>query len=304
MHTTDSSAPLVILVVLNWNGFDDTNACLLSLRDLNYQNYRVMVVDNASSDDSPQRIAAAHPEVEIVRCERNLGVAGGYNVGIRAALAQRPAYVLPMNNDMECDPHFVRQMVATQQAWPGCGVVMPKVLYADAPDRINAAGAHVRWMASNIVMRGFQQRDGAAFAGDVELEFAPSYCLLLTYELAEQVSFDDAYFCYYDDWDFCLLVRKAGYRIVFSANARVWHKVSQSTKNSPKALRWWRVFGHSCVRYHRKHHSDRLLLRYVAWVVLRETLKGNLRSMPTFLGGIRTGMAASLSDDLRPTWSN
>ena len=299
-HTTP--APLAIFVVLNWNGFEDTHQCLNSLQKITYANYRVLVVDNASSDDSVQRIAAAHPEVTIVHCERNLGVAGGYNVGIAAALEQEPDYIVPMNNDMECDPALLSQMVATQQSWPGCGVVMPKIFYADAPDRINAAGGYTRWMRSNIVMRGYQQLDGPAFAQDVELEFAPSYCLLLTRDLAEQVRFDDAYFCYYDDWDFCLLVRNAGYRIVFSAQAHIWHKVSRSTKNSPNSLRWWRVFGHSCVRYHRKHHNDALLLTYVAWVVVRETLKGNLRSMPTFLAGIRTGMMASLSDDLRPAW--
>ena len=58
------------------------------------------------------------------------------------------------------------------------------------------------------------------------------------------------------------------------------------------------------MRYHRKHHDDRLLRRYVAWVLFRETVKGNARSLPTFIEGIRSGMAAELSDDLRPAWSS
>ena len=82
------------------------------------------------------------------------------------------------------------------------------------------------------------------------------------------------------------------------------HKGRRTRRSSPKSLRWWKVFGQSCVRYHRKHHDDGLLRRYVAWVLLRETLKGNLRPLPTLLEGVRTGMAADLGDDLRPAWSN
>lgn len=297
------TAPLVYLVVLNWNGYADTHECLLSLRELAYPAYKVVVVDNASSDDSPARIAEAHPEARLLRCATNAGIAAGYNAGIRFALAEGADFVVPMNNDLVCDPLFVTQMVATARAWPRCGVVMPKIFYYDEPDRIWSAGAYARWMPSNIVMRGRQQPDGPAFADDAEIAFAPSCCLLLSRELATQVAFDEQYFFYYDDWDFCMAARKAGFRIVYAARARLWHKVSRSTKNSPKSLRWWKVFGQSCVRYHRKHHDDGLLWRYVAWVLLRETLKGNLRSLPAFLDGVRVAAAAGLHEDLRPQWS-
>ncbi|MCX7791484.1 MAG: glycosyltransferase family 2 protein [Chloroflexaceae bacterium] len=297
------TAPLVYLAVLNWNGYADTHECLLSLRDLAYPAYKVVVVDNASSDDSPARIAEAHPEARLLRCTTNAGIAAGYNAGIRFALAEGADFIVPMNNDLVCDPLFVTQMVATARAWPRCGVVMPKIFYYDEPDRIWSAGAYARWMPSNIVMRGRQQPDGPAFADDAEIAFAPSCCLLLTRELATRVAFDEQYFFYYDDWDFCMAARKAGFRIVYSARARLWHKVSRSTKNSPKSLRWWKVFGQSCVRYHRKHHDDGLLWRYVAWVLVRETLKGNVGSLPTFLEGVRVAAAAGLHDDLRPQWS-
>ncbi|NNJ09834.1 glycosyltransferase family 2 protein [Chloroflexales bacterium ZM16-3] len=304
MSVRPLQAPLVTLVVLNWNGYADTHECLESLRGLAYPNYRVLVVDNASSDDSPERIAANHPEAELVRCARNLGIAAGYNAGIQVALQRGADYVVPMNNDLDCDPMFVSQMVATQRAFPSCGVVMPKIFYYEDRDRIWSAGAYARWMPSNIVMRGRKQRDSPAFAHDAEIQFAPSCCLLLTRDLAERVGFDEGYFFYYDDWDFCMEARKAGYRVVFSAGALLWHKVSRSTKNSPKSLRWWKVFGQSCVRYHRKHHDLRVLATYVAWVLFREAVKGNVRSLPTMLEGMRMALRADLSDDLRPAWSN
>jgi GT2 family glycosyltransferase len=296
--------PLVYLVVLNWNGYDDTHECLLSLRTLAYGNYRVLVVDNASVDDSPQHIAAEHPEAELVRIAVNHGIAAGYNRGIEAALAGGAEYVVIMNNDLVVDPLFVGHMLVVAQRTPRCGIVMPKIYYHEAPNTIWSAGAYARWMPTNIVMRGRVQPDGPAFASVVPLQFAPSCCLLLSRDLCQHVAFDEHYYFYYDDWDFCKAARDQGYSLMFAPGAHVWHKVSRTTQNSPRSLRWWKILGQSCVRYHRKHHSLAVLALYVAWVVLRETVKGNLKSLPTFLSGIRAGLRARTVDDMRPGWSS
>lgn len=300
----DRAVPLVYVVVLNWNGFDDTHECLRSLQQLAYNNYKVLVVDNASSDDSPQRIREQHPECELVVCEQNAGIAAGYNRGIEVALARGADYVVVMNNDLVCDPAFLSQMVAAQRAWPCCGIVMPKIFYYEARDVIWSAGGVARWMPSNIVLRGRKQRDNAQFQYDTPIDFAPSCCLLLTRDLCERIAFDEQYFFYYDDWDFCVQARDIGQRVVFAANAHLWHKVSRSTQNSPKSLRWWKILGQSCARYHLKHHNLRVLVLYVGWVVLRETIKGNANRLPTFLSGIGAGLRARTLADTRPPWSN
>jgi GT2 family glycosyltransferase len=302
--TQPSAAPLVYLVVLNWNGWSDTHECLLSLQKLAYPHYKVLVIDNASSDDSPQRIADSHPEIDLVACRENKGIASGYNRGIEAALARQAEYIVVMNNDLICDPLFVTHMVAAQQAWPNCGIVMPKIYYYDDPERIWSAGAYSRMLPSNIILRGRQQKDGAAFRQTLPIDFAPSCCLLLTRKLCEQIVFDERFFFYFDDWDFCLQARNIGQQLIFAADAHIWHKISRSTQNSTKPLRWWKVLGQSCVRYHRKHHSNPLLAAYVAWVLLREAVKGNFKSLPAFLSGIRDGLQAPTIEDRRPGWSN
>jgi GT2 family glycosyltransferase len=297
-------APFVYLVVLNWNGFQDTHECLLSLRDISYPRYRVLVVDNASSDDSPQCIAEQHPAVELVVCAHNRGIAAGYNRGIQEALARGADYIVVMNNDLVVDPAFLSQMIVVQRAWPGCGIVMPKIFYYEARDTIWSTGGRARWMPSNILLRGRKQKDSPAFQKNMPIEFAPSCCLLLARELCEQVAFDEHYFFYYDDWDFCVEAREAGFQIVFAADAHVWHKVSRSTQNSPKSRRWWKILGTSCARYHRKHHSMALLALYVAWVLLRETLKANLEVLPTFISGVWQGARARTIADIQPVWSD
>jgi hypothetical protein len=294
--------PFVYVIVLNWNGFEDTHECLHSLRNLAYPRYQVLVVDNGSQDDSPQRLAAAHPEIELLTCAQNRGIAAGYNRGIAAALERGADAIVVMNNDLSCSPLFLPEMVAVQQKWPDCGLVMPKIFYYDEPDIIWSAGAYARWIPSNIVMRG-KRRDGPQFRHVEPLAFAPSCCLLLTRQLCEQIEFDEAYFFYYDDWDFCVQTRNVGRQLLFAPRSHIWHKVSRSTQNSPKSRRWWRILGQSCVRYHRKHHSLRLLAFYVAWVCLRETIKGNWHSLPVFLSGIATGLRARALDDMQPGWN-
>lgn len=295
--------PLIWLVVLNWNAFDDTHECLLSLQKTAYPNHKIVVVDNGSHDDSPQQLQKHHPEVTFVACEENKGIAAGYNRGIQFSLQAGADHVVVMNNDLTFDPQFLTEMVNSAQKWPQCGVVMPKIYYYDEPDIIWSTGGRTRWIPSNILLRDRQKKDGPQFQTEEEIEFAPSCCLLLTKELCQQVLFDESYFFYYDDWDYCLETRKNGWKIVFSPASHIWHKVSRSTQNSPKSLRWWKILGQSCVRYHRKHHSLGLLALYVGWVLLREMVKGNFKSLPTFLRGIQLGLQAKTVDDMQPGWS-
>ncbi len=299
----NKTSPLIYLVVLNWNGYEDTNECLQSLSKVNYDNFEVLVVDNGSSDDSPDRIALEYPDIQMVRCEENRGIAAGYNRGIQSALEYEADYIAVMNNDLIFDPDFLTNMLVAAKEYPQCGMVMPKIYYYDAPDIIWSTGGRTRWIPSNILLRGRKKKDDAEWEKTTPIDFAPSCCLLLTREVCETVAFDEHYFFYYDDWDFCVQVREHDWQIIYTANSHLWHKVSRSTQNSPKSLRWWKILGQSCTRYHRKHHNKYLLAIYVAWVLFRETVKGNIRSLPTFLSGIHAGLEAKSIDDIQPEWS-
>jgi GT2 family glycosyltransferase len=302
MSKSALNQPLVFAVVLNWNAFDDTHECLLSLNEASYPNFQIVVVDNGSNDDSSNKIVENHPEVTLVQCEVNKGIAAGYNRGIQFALQAGAEHIVVMNNDLVFDPEFLSAMVKTVQIWPQSGIIMPKIYYYDDPDIIWSTGGRTRWIPSNILLRDRQKKDGPALQTEETIDFAPSCCLLLTRAVCQEVSFDENYFFYYDDWDFCLAARKKGWQIVFSPTSRIWHKVSRSTQNSPKSLRWWKVLGQSCVRYHRKHHSMSLLVLYISWVLLREMIKGNFKSLPTFLRGVFLGLRAKTIEDMQPGW--
>jgi len=128
--------PLVFIIVLNWNGKDDTLECLGSLQQLDYPNFETVVVDNGSTDGSEDVIRSAFPSVNFIQTGRNLGYAGGNNVGIKHALSHGADYVWLLNNDTTVDPNALTALVETAQADPKIAVVGSKIFYYDQPDVI------------------------------------------------------------------------------------------------------------------------------------------------------------------------
>ena len=128
--------PSVFIVVLNWNGRADTLTCLRSLQALADKRTRVLVVDNGSTDGSVAAILAAHPEVPVIETGRNLGYAGGNNVGVRHAIAEGADFVLVLNNDTVCAPDMIDRLLQAAAKHPGAGMFCPRIFYMHDPGRV------------------------------------------------------------------------------------------------------------------------------------------------------------------------
>src|SRR5262245_27826809 len=116
------TAPLVHILVLNWNNASDTIECLNSLRGLEYQNHRITVVDNGSTDGSPDCIRNFHPDLELLELQANLGYAEGNNAGISHAITAGADYVLVLNNDKVVGPRLLDELVAVALSHPRIGM--------------------------------------------------------------------------------------------------------------------------------------------------------------------------------------
>ena len=129
--TSEVSQPAVAIIILNWNNPSDTLACLCSVAALDYPVDRltVIVVDNASSDDSIARIHASYPEVAVLKNSVNQGYAEGNNVGIRYALGLYVDYVVLLNNDTEVRTDFLSYLVAEAESDTAIGIVGPKMYF-------------------------------------------------------------------------------------------------------------------------------------------------------------------------------
>ncbi len=153
-------SPLVHISILNWNNAPDTLACLDSVFALDYPNFRVLVVDNGSTDDSVEAIRGRYPALEILQTGANLGYAGGNNAGIRQILAAGAEYVCLLNNDTMVAPDFLSALVGAMDD-PEVGIAGPLVYYADPPDVIFSAGCEIDWRGGAVGHRGMGRIAGA-----------------------------------------------------------------------------------------------------------------------------------------------
>ena len=234
-----SRTPLVYTVVVNWNGKDVTIECLQSLLKAAYPNNHLLVVDNASTDGSAEAIRERFPEVEILRADRNLRFSGGNNLGIRHALRQGAELLLLMNNDTTVHPDFLTHLVSRILSTDRAGMVAPKILYAKDPSKIWFAGGEISFWTGTMRHTGIREPDSGTYDAVRDIDYATGCCVLVTRKMVEEVGLlDESYFMYGEDADWSMRTRKAGYRILFEPQARIWHKVSVAAGGH---LSWYKL---------------------------------------------------------------
>ncbi len=234
-------SPRVLIIVLNWNGGDDTLACLASLAQLDYPAVAVLVVDNGSTDASVAAIRAAHPWVRLIETGTNLGYAGGNNVGLRDALGQGFDYALLLNNDTEVAPDFLTQLVAVCEQDATVGAAGPKIYLHDRLTTLWSAGGVIGWRdGGRTMMRGLNQPDMGQFDVLQEIDYAPGCAVLVRRQaLLDAGLLDERFGMYYEETEWCVRIRRAGWRIVYVPTSRVWHKVRLDRQDWSPAITYY-----------------------------------------------------------------
>jgi len=239
-------APKVHVVVLNWNGWSDTAACLSSLQHLNYRNFRVIVVDNGSTDDSVSRIRMQFPAVDLIETRKNLGFAGGCNVGIAHSLAQGVDYIWLLNNDTTVHHAALQSLVEVAESDCRIGAVGSAIYSAGNPQRLEAWGGGCVnfWLGrSRHILKPVSVK---------KIQFITGASLLLPRKVMEtQGQFDDRFFMYWEDADYCFRLRRAGWRLAVAGQSKVWHKGSASVGHTSALMDTY--FNASAARFFEKH---------------------------------------------------
>ncbi|RLC67382.1 MAG: glycosyltransferase family 2 protein [Chloroflexi bacterium] len=236
--------PRVAVIVLNWNRREDTLECLRSLERLTYPNYGVIVVDNGSTDGSVEAVQEAFPSLQLLTNAENLGFAGGNNVGIRYALDGEADYVFLLNNDTVVDAALLDELVAAAEADPQIGLVGPKIYYYDQPDRLWYAGAREQWLRRIPATVGLDELDQGQYDQVRETAFVYGTAMLIRRQALEGIGlFDERFFAYHEDADFCMRARQAGYYCVYNPRGVIWHKVSAATHDAPHVQDYLRAKG-------------------------------------------------------------
>ncbi len=285
-------SPLVHVVILAWNQKRDTLEALDSVLAMAYPNLRVVVADNGSTDGTADDVRARNESVEVVRTERNLGIAGGYNLGIAHALRQGADYVLVMNNDVEVAPDMLSQLVSEARRNPDVGALMPKIYhYYGERTRLWNAGARWRRFPPGVKLIGINARDGPRWNQVREIPYVTSCALLLSREALERTGgFDPQYYFYQSDWDFSARLRENGLRILYVPQAHMWHKVSVSSLKGDRPARYWFTMGSGSVAFYLRHASALVLVTFAVWFTVRETLKLKWGRIAPFWAGFVYGL--------------
>ena len=225
--------PKVSIIILNWNGLEDTIECLESLKKITYPNYEVIVVDNGSKGNDAQVLQEKFGNyMRLIQNDKNYGYTGGNNIGIRYALNNSsPGYFLILNNDIVVAPDFLTQMIEVADNDNQIGIVGPKVYYFDSPNRIQSAGMRINMRKGQTASIGIKQIDIGQYDTQQEMDCVAGCCLLVKNKVIQKVGlFDEGYFCYWDEVDYCARVSKSGYKINYVPQGRVWHKKALKAK--------------------------------------------------------------------------
>lgn len=229
--------PRVEIIVLNWNGGETTLSCLGSLARLDYPAFEVVVVDNGSTDGSVHAIGERFPEVILIENEKNLGFTGGNNVGLSRALAVGLDYALLLNNDTEVAPDLLHLLIEAFEADPVIGIAGPTIYYYNQPDVIWSAGGAIDWRQGRTRMVGLDEREVGQFGQEPrEVDFVTGCALLVKRTVLEKVGLlDERFFAYYEETEWCVRARRAGFKSVHVPRAHIWHKISPVTQaDSPR----------------------------------------------------------------------
>ena len=241
------------VVLVDFNGIDDTRKCLASLNAIK-DHFQTVVVDNASKVEVIPVLQPEFPEVHFVRSSHNGGWAGGNNIGLKYALERGAELVILLNNDTIVSPDFIARLHDAAQSHPDFGIIGPVIRFMDPPSDVQTDW--VKFNRPNVP--GFFQREAIPLETKnppkvQEVDIVNGCCLMVRRAVVEKIGYvDEQFFLIHEESDFCLRSQKAGFRNGVLAESLVWHKGSSTFKREGKRYQ----------RYYDARNLVKLLLRH------------------------------------------
>jgi GT2 family glycosyltransferase len=224
---TTQKVPKVGIVVLNWNGWRDTIECLNTLHSVDYPCFQVIVVDNGSTDRSPEEIRARNPSVKIIETGSNLGYAGGNNVGLKYALEIGCDFVLLLNNDTLCPRDFLRPLVWGMVERQDAAFAGPVIYFNDARDRVWSAGARWSYLENKLAL--VSEIPNETSQPILNVESLVGCALMVRTSALESIGMlDESFFLMHEESDWCARAKKKGFGCVLVVQSSIYHKISVS----------------------------------------------------------------------------
>lgn len=278
---------MISVITINYNLSTDTIPCIESILASTYNDFIVYLIDNGSKHDDYQRLLdsfGGNPRVQVLRIEKNCGYVGGVNHGLEEAIKVNPNYFLIMNNDTIIDKHAITELVGAAKRHSNRAIVSGKVYYHSHPDTLQHTGVvfkDPRYLTTSYP--GQNQKDVGQFDEELERDSLDDVFWLFPSQLIKDIGlYCNYFFLYAEQGDFAQRARRSGYKLIFTPNAKIWHKESMTIgAGNPKALRvhYWR--GKSSVIFKYRNLKTKYfivglinaILKTIAYLILRRNGK-------------------------------
>ncbi len=227
-------SPNISLVILNYNGREVLEKCLASVFRVDYPSFSVIVVDNNSADGSLEAAKTKFSKAVFIKNEQNRGFASGNNIGIRFSLERGADYVLLLNNDTEVASDFLTSLVAVSEENKKVGILSP-VIFKGNSKKVWFSGGKIDWF--RMKTRHIRELGGGkAYLSD----FITGCAMLVKKEVFKKIGLlDEDFFLYWEDADFSVRARKAGFECMVVPASKINH--SEKSENNPKDKIYWLV---------------------------------------------------------------
>ncbi|MFN5422041.1 MAG: glycosyltransferase family 2 protein [bacterium] len=267
----------VAIILVNWNGYELTKACLQSIRSVETVPHTLIVVDNNSDDRSGEKLKSAFPEIQLIQLPTNTGFTGGNNIGIDWALQNNFDYILLLNNDTLIYTDFLLPMIKFLDENADYAGAQPKILLAKNRNIIwNAGGSYLNYFGSTSSI-GIGEKDLGQYDDEKDTAWITGCAFLVRSTVVKEIGkLDDRFFAYYEDVDWSLRMKKKGYKLRYLPKAQILHVVAgssigKSTKqgNVPAKIHFYRIRNHLFLI--RKHANPLAFILSYAYQTIKNT---------------------------------
>lgn len=221
------------IILVNYNGYEDTKECIESIKKNTYHNYKIIIVDNASPDESGKLLDneySGDKDIIVILNRENAGFSEGNNIGLKYASEEKLDYVLMLNNDTIVDSDFLYKLIKGARKTNFKGLYSGKILYYFDKDKIWFAGGKYNYFKGTASHEGVNENDGKYYNTTRKIEFICGCCIFMSMEIYHQLgNLSDEYFLYAEDLDYSLMAQNKNISMYYIPEARIYHKVSAST---------------------------------------------------------------------------
>jgi len=221
--------PLIEILILNWNGGKMLKECIASVKKIDYSNYKIRIIDNASSDNSIEMVKNTFSNINYTQLDENYGFSKGYNKYFNQIDSKELEYILILNNDTIVDANILNSFIEATKKFGKNNIYGPKIFYRNRPNLIWYAGAKVNLKYGKISHIGIRKKDSQKYSLSAQTDYVTGCCLFTSIKNIKDLNgFDERFQMYGEDVDFCIRARENNILCYYWPNAILYHHVSFS----------------------------------------------------------------------------